>query len=504
MTDNPTIDGTTQSTSASGETYTIKVPDVGEGVAEVEIVNWLVRVGDTIARLQTVAEVMTDKATVEVPSPIDGVVVDLGGAVGDVLLVGSPLMHLATGDSPVIERSADGPATEESADEPIEISAEVTSALESMAADEAPPAALQSSTPPSGVELRPHPTGAPVVEANGVAADRFVVPRRSHPITAETGPRVMATPAVRRRARDLGLDLRKLAAEGFATGPAGRVSHEDLDHYLAGDRSMPDRRSGDGGGGRPAPRTGSTQQPVVGLRRRIAQQMVNSASTIPHITYVEEVDVTALEDLRADLNKRAADRPGQPRLTILPFLVRALVNAIDDYPHLNAHLNDGESTADAAGPAAITTYDGVHVGIATQTDNGLIVPVLRHAEAHTIWSTATSIAALSEATRNGTAAAEQLSGSTITITSLGALGGIVTTPIINKPEVAIVGVNKIVTRPVWIDGEFVPRKIMNLSSSFDHRVIDGWDAANFVQAIRVQLEQPALLFIDEFVPDVDA
>ncbi|MDH4280011.1 MAG: 2-oxo acid dehydrogenase subunit E2, partial [Acidimicrobiia bacterium] len=235
-----------------------------------------------------------------------------------------------------------------------------------------------------------------------------------------------------------------------------------------------------------------------------AKQMVASTSTIPHITYVEEVDMTALEELRATLNRRVDGRDvhhgaSQTRLTLLPFLVRALTNVLVDFPQFNAHLDDsGSTSADGGGPDVLTTYEGVHVGIATQTDNGLIVPVLRHAEAHTVWSAATAIADLGEATRTGRASAEDLSGSTITISSLGALGGIVSTPVINKPEVAVIGVNKMAVRPVWNEtaGEFEPRKMMNLSSSFDHRVIDGWDAANFVQAVRSQLEQPALLFVD--------
>ena len=226
--------------------------------------------------------------------------------------------------------------------------------------------------------------------------------------------------------------------------------------------------------------------------------MVASTSTIPHITYVEEVDMTALEELRATLNERVDGRSGQTRLTLLPFLVRALTNVLVDFPRCNAHLDDSASTSEGGGPDVLTLHEGVHVGIATQTDNGLIVPVLRHAEAHTVWSAATAIAKVTEATRTGRAAPEDLTGSTITISSLGALGGVVSTPVINKPEVAIVGVNKMAVRPVWNEsaGEFSPRKMMNLSSSFDHRVIDGWDAANFVQALRVQLEQPALLFVD--------
>ena len=503
---------------SSTGSFVVKVPDVGEGVAEVEIVSWSVAVGDTVARLQTVAEVMTDKATVEVPSPVDGVVAELGGAVGDVLLVGSPLIHLGLGGGsgspggaqpssaakppperprrPSAAETVDAAAVESDADD------DETDAGDGRGEDGA---SVRSTPPPLGVESRPHVTGAPMASdeprpapsASASSARGLVTP----PSRTLDG-RVLATPAVRRRARDNGVDLRRVGA----SGPAGRVTHEDLDAYLAAESD-----SGFAAGG-PAPgatvartaRTGVKENPIVGLRRRIAKQMVASTSTIPHITYVEEVDMTALEELRATLNRRVDGRDvhhgaSQTRLTLLPFLVRALTNVLVDFPQFNAHLDDsGSTSADGGGPDVLTTYEGVHVGIATQTDNGLIVPVLRHAEAHTVWSAATAIADLGEATRTGRASAEDLSGSTITISSLGALGGIVSTPVINKPEVAVIGVNKMAVRPVWNEtaGEFEPRKMMNLSSSFDHRVIDGWDAANFVQAVRSQLEQPALLFVD--------
>ena len=490
-------DARTKTESPVEGTFTLKVPDVGEGVAEVEIVTWEVKVGDKVTRLQTVAEVMTDKATVEVPSPVDGVVAELGGAVGDVLLVGSPLMRLTVGGGSTRrpEPEETEPTQIEAIDQKIELTEQEVATNEPFSIPEIE--TLRSSEPPPGVELRPHVTGAPVVSESAAAEPvaerrRPVVPeRQSHPDRIS----VLATPAVRRRARDLGVDLRRVGAAGLASGPAGRITHEDLDAYLAGPKSN-GRAGAAGPVGRTA-RTGSTQQPVVGLRRRIAQQMSASATTIPHITYVEEVDVTALEDLRSALNRKASATEGQPRLTVLPFLVRALTNTLVEFPQINAHLNDEAGD----GKHTLTVHEGVHVGIATQTDNGLVVPVLRHAEAHTIWSTAAAITELSEATRAGRVGAGDLAGSTITITSLGPLGGIVTTPIINKPEVAIVGVNKIVVRPVWVDGEFVPRKMMNLSSSFDHRVVDGWDAANFVQSIRAQLEQPALLFIDDFAAE---
>ncbi len=514
-TDGESPTGGSPSGGSSTGSFIVKVPDVGEGVAEVEIVSWSVAVGDTVSRLQTVAEVMTDKATVEVPSPVDGVVAELGGAVGDVLLVGSPLIRLGLGGGAEAPGAADSAAAKAPPPErPPRSWAATDDEVETDTGESAEGgtdevddggSAVRSVPHPPGVQARPHATGAPMssdeprsprVTSASVAQGLAMPPFR----TLEG--KVLATPAVRRRARDSGVDLRMVGA----TGPAGRVTHEDLDAYLA------DRTSSGLAAGSPTPgatvarvaRTGVTEQPVVGLRRRIARQMVASTSTIPHITYVEEVDMTALEELRATLNNRIdhRDPPGgatQARLTLLPFLVRALTNVLVDFPQCNAHLDDSESTdADGGGPDVLTMHEGVHVGIATQTDNGLIVPVLRHAEAHTVWSAATAIAELTEATRTGRASAEDLSGSTITITSLGALGGVVSTPVINKPEVAIVGVNKMAVRPVWneLAGEFEPRKMMNLSSSFDHRVIDGWDAANFVQALRAQLEQPALLFVD--------
>ena len=320
---------------------------------------------------------------------------------------------------------------------------------------------------------------------------------RSVVVPRPEGRKPTATPSVRRRAREAGIDLRAVPG----TGPAGRITHEDLDELF---------RSPTGRGGVPGrPATGPTRapdpstadEPIIGLRRRIAEHMVASASTIPHITYVEEVDMTALEDLRATLNGSApiagdgAAGPAAPRLTILPFLVRALVRVLPRFPLCNAHVVDDGDAGD--GPATLRTFGGVHVGIATQTDRGLVVPVLRHAEAETLWGTAERVADLAEAARTGQASAADLTGSTITITSLGALGGLVTTPIINKPETTVVGVNKLVTRPVWDGERFAPRQMMNLSSSFDHRVVDGWDAATFVQALKSVLEQPALLFVEE-------
>jgi 2-oxoisovalerate dehydrogenase E2 component (dihydrolipoyl transacylase) len=465
---------------------TIKVPDVGEGIAEVELVSWSVAEGEPVTRNQIVAEVMTDKATVEVPAPIDGVVGVLTGGVGDVLLVGSPLFTLEVeGETGEVETGGAGetettPSTPEPPRPPAN-AAIIERAMEASTGVETSPAA--AAVPPP---LAPqHRATAPT---NGGA------PRPE-------GRRPTATPAVRRRARDGGIDLRTVTG----TGPAGRITHDDLDAVFDSPSTGSSWASSPArGGGVRLANDQIEDQPIVGMRRKIAQQMVSSMSTIPHITYVEEVDMTALEELRATLNENRAD--GQTKLTLLPFLVRALVNHLPDFPQMNAHVlepgdgngNDGDGgQGGRGGTSTLRLFGGVHVGIAAQTDAGLVVPVLRHAESETIWTAASRIGELAESARTGTASREDLTGSTITISSLGSLGGLVTTPVINKPETTIIGVNKMTTAPVWIDGAFVPRKMMNLSSSFDHRVIDGWDAARFVQTLKQSLEQPALLFVDQ-------
>lgn len=442
---------------------TVKVPDVGEGIAEVELVSWTVAEGQTVARNDIIAEVMTDKATVEVPSPVDGVVRSLGGGIGDVLLVGSPLFTLAV---------------EEGSAPSIESGSVATAAVAVAAAAPSAPAPVESVAVPRQIAVVTAPVALETVRA----------PRPE-------GRKPTASPAVRKRARDAGVDLRAVSG----SGPAGRIEHHDLDALFAANGSAAGIAATPGHSsltGQRAKNAAVTDQPIVGIRRKIAEQMVASASTIPHITYVEEIDMTALEELRTTLNGRRAD--GQPKLTVLPFLMRAMVSELVNYPSMNAHVIEPED-ADNGGrkPATLRTFGGVHIGIATQTEGGLVVPVLRHVEAETLWTSATRVGQLAEAARNGTAGPADMSGSTITITSLGALGGLVTTPVINKPETTIIGVNKMVTRPVWIDDAFVPRQMMNLSSSFDHRVIDGWDAANFVQGLKRSLEQPALLFIDQ-------
>ena len=393
--------------------YVFKLPDVGEGMAEAEIVAWHVAVGDRVKEDQHIADVMTDKATVEMTSPVAGTVVSLNGRPGEMAAVGAPL----------IEFELDGAAQAEAA--------------------------------PKMVEL---PTPSATVKHEASYGYR-------------TGP--LASPAVRKRARDLGIDLRTV----LGAGPEGRIGHADLDKHLASSG----RRST--AGLSPAPRDGVEEVKIIGLRRRIADKMQESKRRIPHFAYVEEIDMTELETLRAKLN--AEKRPEQPKLNVLPFLMRALVLVLPDYPQINAHFDDETGI--------LSRYAAVHIGIATQTANGLLVPVVKHAEVRDLWGSAAEVARIAALARDNKAAKDDLTGSTITITSLGALGGVVTTPIINHPEVAITGPNAILERPVVRDGQIVVRKMMNLSSCFDHRVVDGADAAAFVQRLKMLLEHPEML-----------
>ncbi|ATU91551.1 dihydrolipoamide acetyltransferase family protein [Phyllobacterium zundukense] len=428
--------------------YVIKLPDVGEGVAEAELVEWNVKIGDLVREDTVLAAVMTDKATVEIPSPVDGEIIWLGGEIGQVLAIGSPLVRLKIeGEGHAVEPEPAKPAKAEAPE---------------------PPVKKNEATKPQEEKPKPKPIAA--TETPLVAPRLFGgnAPRGE-------GEKPLASPAVRLRAREAGVDLRQVSG----TGPAGRITHEDLEAFFARGSQKP-------GVAALAPDSSVKEIKVVGLRRKIAEKMAIAKSHIPHITYVEEIDVTSLEELRAMLNSKK--RADQPKLTILPFLMRAMVKAIADQPQLNA-LYDDEANI-------IHQHGGVHIGIAAQTPNGLVVPVVKHAEARTLWDCAAEVNLLADAAKTGSATREQLSGSTITITSLGSMGGVVTTPVINYPEVAIIGVNKISVRPVWDGTNFIPRKMMNLSSSFDHRVIDGWDAAVFIQRIRTLLETPALIFVE--------
>ncbi len=408
--------------------HIVRLPDVGEGVAEAELVAWHVAVGDTVTSDTVVAEVLTDKSTVEIYAPVAGRIAELHGEAGDVLAVGSDFIAIETDESVALPAAASAAATE-----PIQTTV---------------------------------PTGVVVAESTEEPATT------SAEEAAPPAQRALAAPAVRERARALGVELGDISG----SGSEGQITHDDLDRYLQ--HAAPAAR----GNGRP-PVAATTQVPLIGLRRKIAARMTTASSRIPHITYVDEVDMTRLLRLRQSL---ATAYPHQPRLSVLPFVMRALVLAIADQPQLNATFDDEAEV--------LTTYRAVHIGIATQTKDGLIVPVVRDAQEMDLWSSATELARITNSARNGTAARTELSGSTITITSLGALGGLVTTPIINHPEVAIVGINKLQTRPMWDGNSFLPRSMMNLSSSFDHRIIDGWVAATFVQRIKTLLEEPSLLF----------
>ncbi len=460
----------------------LKLPDVGEGVAQAELVEWHVKVGDLVREDTPLAAVMTDKATVEIPSPADGEVVWLGAGVGDIIAVGSDLIRLKVPDTAAgpgakrVPRSAKAKAAIEAKSAPA--NSGVPSPRRGEGQGEgglAPDANLAK--PPSP---QPSPLGErePAPACEGAAARK---PVRSAPLSdaiansRRESSKPLASPAVRLRAREAGIDLRQV----LGSGPAGRITHGDLDAFAT--RSPGSARA-------PALRVQTAVEEIklTGLRRKIAAKMADANQHIPHITYVEETGVTALEELRTTLNRQR--RQDHPKLTLLPFLMRAMVRAIAEQPHLNAQF-DG-----AAG--ILRQSAGVHIGIAVQTSAGLMVPVVRHAEALDLWACAAELARLSNAARAGTASRDELTGSTITITSLGRMGGVVSTPIINYPEVAIVGVNKIAVRPVWDGRAFVPRKMMNLSSSFDHRVIDGWEAAVFVQRIKALLETPALIFMD--------
>jgi 2-oxoisovalerate dehydrogenase E2 component (dihydrolipoyl transacylase) len=427
--------------------YVFKTPDLGEGTTQAEIVEWRVKIGDLVREDQPIADLMTDKATVEISSPVHGTIVALRGAPGETMAVGSELV--------VFDIAGDAPAEESATDD-----------TTAPALAEVPPSAeTKDAAPPAAPVIdRPKPSPTPQ------SAQAFA--------TRTPGEKPVASPAVRHRAAELGVALAFVPG----SGPGGRILQDDLDAFVAAKGDTADH------GASAARRNDSVEEiKIIGLRRKIAERMQDAKRRIPHIAYVEELDVTALEDFREHLNARHAATRG--KLSLLPFLMRAMVRSLAKFPQVNAHFDD------AAG--IVRRYGAVHIGVATQTPSGLVVPVVRHVEALDIWESAREIARLANAARDGKASREELTGSTITISSLGALGGIVSTPVINSPEVAIVGVNKIVERPVVLRGQIVVRKMMNLSSSFDHRIIDGWDAASFIQEIKAALEQPALLFMPE-------
>lgn len=418
--------------------FAFKLPDIGEGVVEGEVVEWMVSVGDTVKEDDPILSVMTDKATVEIPSPTDGVVKSLVGEPGTILAVGQVCIEFETdGEGTPVEEA---PVEEPDAPEP---------------------------TP---VEEKPESVSEPEPKAVATPA-----PAPTPVVVAAPGARPLASPAVRQRARESGIDLASVSG----SGPAGRITHADLDSWK--DAGSPVAAAGPS---RTA-KTGTTEVPVIGLRRKISESMTASYTTIPHFSYFEEVDITHLDELRVHLNSTKTE--GQPKLTYLPFIMQALVKALGENPVCNALFDDEKGV--------VTRHDAVHLGIATQTDRGLYVPVVKHVEAQDVWQSASEMQRVSQAARDGTAGLDELTGSTFTITSLGRMGGLGATPIINKPEVGILGVHNAVDTPVVRNGQIVVRKMLRLSSSWDHRVVDGWDGAMLVQRLKTLLENPATIFM---------
>jgi 2-oxoisovalerate dehydrogenase E2 component (dihydrolipoyl transacylase) len=449
--------------------FTFRLPDIGEGIAEAEIVAWHVKVGDTVEEDGRLADMMTDKATVEMESPVSGVVVEVAGETGDVIAIGSPLVVIEVeGAGNEVDRA---PASK----------AEVIERAERAVAGASTLRQAQGSARAEVVETEATVAPAPAQAPSPTPAQAEPVEARAPtpaPRPSAAHAKVMASPAVRKRAADLGIDLSEVR-------PAedGRLRHADLDAFLAYNAA---------GGFQPAGRKGQDEQVrVIGLRRRIAENMAASKRQIPHFAYVEEFDVTALEEVRAQLNAgRGANVDGRPKLTMLPFLITAICRLLPKYPMLNAHYDDEAGV--------VTRYGSAHLGMAAQTPAGLMVPVIRDAQDRNLWQLATEIGRLAQAARDGSAKSSELSGSTITVTSLGPMGGVATTPVINRPEVAIIGPNRIVERPMFVKGadgteRIEKRKIMNISMSCDHRVVDGWDAASFAQDLKKLIEAPALI-----------
>ena len=418
--------------------FAFKLPDIGEGVVEGEVVEWMVSVGDTVKEDDPILSVMTDKATVEIPSPTDGVVKSIVGEPGTILAVGQVCIEFET----------DGEGTPAPIEEKVEEK----------------PDPVAKPDPEPATEPAPEPVSKPAPAAKPTPV-----------VTAAPGARPLASPAVRQRARESGIDLAGVSG----SGPAGRITHSDLDTWK--DAGSPVAAAGP----MRTALTGVTEVPVIGLRRKIAESMTASYSTIPHFSYFEEVDITDLETLRVHLNASRTD--GQPKLTYLPFIMQGLVKALGENPVCNALYDDEKGV--------VARHDAIHLGIATQTDRGLYVPVVKHVEAQDVWTSATEMQRVSQAARDGTASLDELTGSTFTITSLGRMGGLGATPIINKPEVGILGVHNAVDTPVVRNGQIVIRKMLRLSSSWDHRVGDGWYGAVLVQRLKTLLENPASIFM---------
>ena len=434
--------------------YIFNLPDIGEGIAEAEIVKWHIKVGDVVAEDDQLADVMTDKATVEMEAPVSGKITALAGEEGDIIAIGSMLVEIEVEGEVDLEELEE---LEASDDNVAKAEAGVAKSVQ------APEIKEEKSKESAKTEVKKESEETPVTDTEKTDVEP----------SGEGHRKVLATPAVRKRAADLGVDLGQVKAQG------DHIRHSDLDAYL---------NYGSGQGYRPS---GGSQKradeviKVIGMRRKIAQNMAESKRNIPHFSYVDEIDMTEIEDMRADLN---GNRGNRPKLTILPLIIAAICKSLPEFPMLNATFDDEAGV--------VTRHGAVHLGMATQTDQGLMVPVLKNAQDLNIWQLSSEISRLAASARDGSAKAADLSGSTLTLTSLGPLGGIATTPVINRPEVAIIGPNKIVERPVIIDGEIHARKLMNLSISCDHRVVDGYDAASYVQALKHFLETPVLLFAE--------
>ena len=456
--------------------YVFKLPDLGEGTVEAEIVTWRVKPGDEVAEDDVLVEVMTEKAAVEVPAPVTGRIVSTTGQPGDMVAVGAELVVLETADgAAAVGTAAAGTSAQPAGAQPASAqpAAAQSAAAQPAAARSAAQPAIAAGNGNAGMGARSGQERRTIAAVgNGAAA-------------ADSGRRVLTSPAIRRRAKEAGIDLRQVAGSGHR----GRIVRQDFEAYAAA-RSSARSSSVAAVTSLPAapvqrPSGGTEEIKVIGLRRLIAQRMSDAKRNIPHFSYVEEVDVTELETLRRHLNTK--QEPGAPALTYLPFLALALVRVLEDFPQCNAHYD--------AERGVIVRYRAVHLGIATQTPDGLKVPVVRDVQLRSLWDVAAEMRRVTEAARTNKASREELSGSTITLTSLGKLGGIASTPIINAPEVGIIGINRAVERPVVVGGAITVRRMMNLSSSFDHRFVDGYDAAAMIQALKERIEHPATIFV---------
>jgi len=439
--------------------YEFKLPDIGEGVVEGEIVRWLVKEGESLALDQPMVEVMTDKATVEIPAPRAGTVVRRRFAEGDVCPVGNVLIEIQEAGS--ASHATNGSDSTALSNALANGQAEGGRLASTRDVQNANPAGVQASAPP--VAVAPSAPKAP-----------------SAPSTAATA--VLATPATRKLARELGVDLGAVAA----SGREGRITSQDVQNAASGISTSAATRAADGALPPPKREPGDVRIPFRGMRRQIASRLITAKHRAAHFTYVEEVDATNLVQLRDKANKRLSSQG--IKISFLPFFVKATVDALKRYPQLNATLDE------QAGEIVQRTH--YNIGVAAATQDGLLVPVVKDADKRSLVDLGREVERLAEAARAGQAHRDDLTGSTFTITSLGTLGGILATPIVNYPEVAIMGIHKITRRPMVIDEKVEIRDMLNLSLSVDHRLVDGREAALFVAAVKEAIETPGLLFLE--------